>query len=92
MRSTLLLLLMLVTFAMTAHAQAIIVIRLTTHQTCEFNDEDVPCVDVGARMLAKHVPLDVDIRVSASSDVTYEQVSKALISLRDAGYRLKLGY
>jgi hypothetical protein len=73
-------------------AQTSIVIQLTLHQTCQFDDEDVLCAEVGARLLAKHVPLDGDIHITAGWTSTYDQVFKTVTSLKEAGYRVKVAY
>jgi biopolymer transport protein ExbD len=92
MRTTLLLLVLLMGGVTTGRAQTAIVIRLTSHQTCQIGEEEVPCADVGAKLLAMHIPLESDIHISGSPDSTYQQVSATLTSLKDAGYRLKVGY
>jgi hypothetical protein len=97
MRTTLLLLVLLVGRGVTAaSAQTSVSIHLTSHQTCEIVGEEVPCADVGAKLLTMHVPLDSDIHMVADFDASYRAVSAALTSLmdslRNAGYRPKLGY
>jgi biopolymer transport protein ExbD len=93
MRTTLLLLVLFAGSVMTiAHPQARIVIRLTPHQTCQIVDQEVPCADVGARLRAMHVPQDSDIHITADPTSSYQLVSATITSLRDAGYRLKVGY
>jgi hypothetical protein len=39
-----------------------------------------------------HVPLDSDIHITADRTSSYQMVSATITSLKDAGYRLKLGY
>lgn len=43
------------------------------------------CVDQG-------IPPDAHIHLVADKDASYQTISAALVSLRDAGFRLKLGY
>ena len=93
MRTTLLLLVLSAGSVVTsAHAQTTIVIRLTSQQKCQIVDEEVSCVDVGAKLHAMHVKQDSDIHVIAGPTSSYQLVSATLTSLRDAGYRLKVGY
>jgi len=93
MRSTLWLLLLFTGSVITsAPAQTSIVIRLTPHQTCQIVEEEVPCADVGAKLHAMHAKQDSDIHVIARPESSYELVSATLTSLKNAGYRLKVGY
>lgn len=61
-------------------------------QTCLIGSLDVPCSGVGAKLRDQGTPLDAHIHLIADTGSTYEIVSAALKSLRDAGFRLKLGY
>jgi biopolymer transport protein ExbD len=61
-------------------------------QTCLVGSLDVPCSDVGAKMRDQGIPLDAHIHLVADKDASYHTISAALVSLRDAGFRLKLGY
>jgi biopolymer transport protein ExbD len=93
MRTTLLLLVLFTGSVVTsAHEQATIVIHLTSHQTCQIVAEEVPCADVGAKLRAMHAKRDSDIHVIAGPTSSYQLVSATLTSLKDAGYRLKVGY
>jgi biopolymer transport protein ExbD len=95
MRSTWLLYALLMG-GLVAAAEPSVSIRLTSHQTCQIDDEEVPCADVGAKLRAKHVPQHGDVHLIADPKASYEQISGALAllsaSLRDAGYNLKIGY
>ncbi len=75
-----------------AHAQSKIVIRLTAHQTCQIVDKEVACADVGAKLRAIHAKQDSDIHIIAGPTSSYQLVSATLTSLKEAGYRIKVGY
>jgi hypothetical protein len=69
-----------------------VTIQISARQTCLVGSLDVPCSDVGAKMRDQGIPLDAHIHLVAGKDSSYQAISAALVSLRDAGFRLKLGY
>ena len=69
-----------------------VTIHISARQTCLVGTLDVPCSDVGAKMRAQGIPLDADIHLVGRKDSSYQAISAALASLRDAGFRLQVGY
>lgn len=69
-----------------------VTIHISARQTCLLGSLDIPCSDVGAKMRDQGTPLDAHIHLVAGKDSSYQAINAALVSLRDAGFRLKLGY
>jgi biopolymer transport protein ExbD len=69
-----------------------VTIHVLARQTCLVGSLDVPCPDVGAKLRDRGISLDANIHVIADKHARYQAVSAALASLRDAGFRLKMGY
>lgn len=65
---------------------------LVAAETCKIGNLSVPCSDVGAKLRELGTPLDADIHLRADPKAKYEAVSAAIASLRDAGFKLKMGY
>jgi hypothetical protein len=78
--------------ATSAQTNSDVTIHISSRQTCLAGSLDVPCSDVGAKLRDQKIPLDAHIHLIAGSDSRYQTISAALTSLRDAGFRLKLGY
>jgi hypothetical protein len=60
--------------------------------TCFIADVEVPCGEVGAKLLAMNVPLSSHIHCVGDSVVSYELVHATLESLDKAGYSTKVGF
>jgi biopolymer transport protein ExbD len=69
-----------------------VTVRVSARQTCLVGSIDLPCHDVGAKLREQGTSLNADIHVIADPHARYQAVSAALKSLRDAGFRLKVGY
>lgn len=68
-------------------------IRLSASlNTCFIADVEVPCSEVGAKLLAMNVPLNSRIHCVGDSVVSYELVHATLESLDRAGYSTKVGF
>lgn len=67
-------------------------IHISSQQSCVVDSVGVACGEVGAKLLDLDIPLTANIHLVAAHDSKYETVSAALISLRDAGFKLKVGY
>ena len=67
------------------------IVKITAGDACRFNDVTVACGSLGPRLVTLHVALTCDIHVHVDRSSTYEVVSSAPRSLRDAGY-LKVGF
>lgn len=75
-----------------SQAQQDLSIHISSQQTCVVGRLDVPCNTVGAKLLEQGTPRDAHIHLLGSTDSSYEAISSALTSLRDAGFTLKVGY
>lgn len=68
-------------------------IRLSSSlNACFLTDVEVPCSDVGSRLLTMNVPLSSHIRCVGDTVVSYELVHSLLESLDKAGYSTKVGF
>jgi len=67
-------------------------IHISGQQTCVVGALDVPCDTVGARLRDQGTPRDAHIQLIPGTESSYQAISAALTSLRDAGFQLKLGY
>lgn len=71
----------------------IVDIRLSSAlNACFIADAEVPCGEVGARLLAMNVPLSSHIHCVGDTVVSYELVHSILESLNAAGYSTKVGF
>jgi biopolymer transport protein ExbD len=68
-----------------------VVVRISAHQTCLIGDVEVACRSVGAKLLEMHVPVNTDVHVSGDASVKYEIVHATMESLRQAGFKTKVG-
>jgi hypothetical protein len=71
-------------------------VRLSTHQTCLVAGADIPCREIGEKLLAMKIPLSADIHIvgnvtDKASDVL-PLVTSANQSLERAGYSVKRAY
>ncbi len=56
-------------------------------------DRTAPCTEIVALMQSEpSIPAHAHVTLRGSKTARYEQVSRLLQSLRDAGYNMKLGY
>jgi hypothetical protein len=78
--------------AASGQANSDVIIHISARQTCLVGSLDVPCSDVGAKLREQGTALDAHIHLIVGADSSYQTISAALASLRDAGFRLKLGY
>jgi len=63
------------------------------HVHYEKVDRTAPCTEIVALMQSEpRLPAHAHVTLRGSKTARYEQVSRLLQSLRDAGYNLKLGY
>lgn len=60
-------------------------------ENCVIGNLELPCSDVGTKLLEWGTPLDAHIDLSFHSHTTYEAMRAALESLRRAGFNRKLG-
>jgi hypothetical protein len=60
-------------------------------ETCQIENLDVPCKDVGMKLRESGTPLNAHIRLTSDSQASYGAIVAAVSSLRDAGFNLKLG-
>jgi biopolymer transport protein ExbD len=68
-------------------------IRLSSSlNACFIADVEVPCGEVGAKLLAMNVPLSSHIHCVGDTVVSYELVQSILESLDKAGYSTKVGF
>ena len=71
----------------------IVEIRLSSSlNACFIADVEVPCGDVGSKLLAMNVPLSSRVRCVGDTVVSYELVHSLLESLEKAGYSTKVGF
>lgn len=71
----------------------IVEIRLSSSlNACFIADIEVPCGDVGSKLLAMHVPLSAHVRCVGDTVISYELVHSILESLDKAGYSTKVGF
>jgi hypothetical protein len=71
----------------------IVEIRLSSSlNACFIADVEVPCGDVGTKLLAMKVPLSSRIHCVGDTVVSYELVQSILDSLDRAGYSTKVGF
>ena len=68
------------------------VIEIWSGDACSFENIVVACASIGSTLISLHVGLTCDLHLKADSSSTYAAVSGALKSLKDAGYRLKIGF
>jgi hypothetical protein len=78
--------------AASGQANSDMTIHISSRQSCLVGSLDVPCSYVGAIMRDQRIPLDAHIHLVVDKGASYQTISAALVSLRDAGFRLKLGY
>jgi hypothetical protein len=78
--------------AASGQANSDVTIHIAARHTCLVGSFDVPCRDVGAKLRDQGTLLDAHIHLIAGTDSSYQAISEALTSLREAGFRLKLGY
>ncbi len=68
-------------------------IRLSSSlNACFIADIEVPCGEVGAKLLSMNVPLSSHIHCVGDTVVSYELVHSILESLDKAGYSTKVGF
>ncbi|HWX78971.1 MAG TPA: hypothetical protein VNZ02_02685 [Steroidobacteraceae bacterium] len=71
----------------------IVEIRLSSSlNACFIADVEVPCGDVGSKLLAMHVPPSARIHCVGDTVISYELVHSILESLDKAGYSTKVGF
>lgn len=68
------------------------VIHIFAGNACSFNDVVMGCELLGSRLRGLHVAVTCDLHLDVDHSATYDVVSRALQSLRDAGYLLKFGF
>ena len=73
-------------------ADSDLAVHISAQQTCVVGTLEVPCNAVGAKLLDQGTPRDAHIHLLSGTDSSYEAISAALTSLRDAGFTLKVGY
>jgi biopolymer transport protein ExbD len=69
-----------------------VTVHVSAKQTCLVGSIDLPCHDVGAKLRDQGTSLDANIHLIGDRHTGYRAVSAAVKSLRDAGFRLKVGY
>ena len=74
-----------------AGPETLVQVRISS-ETCLVGKLNISCSDVGAKLLELGTPLDADIHVSGDAHASYSAISTALESLRNAGFKLKIGY
>jgi hypothetical protein len=68
-------------------------IRLSSSlNACFIADVEVPCGEVGAKLISMNVPLSSHIHCVGDTVVSYELVHSLLESLDKAGYSTKVGF
>jgi hypothetical protein len=71
----------------------IVEIRLSSSlNACFIADAEVPCGEVGSKLVAMNVPLSSRIHCVGDTVVSYELVQSLLQSLDRAGYSTKVGF
>jgi len=55
-------------------------------------DRKAPCTEIVALMRSEGIPTEGRLVLRPSKGVRYEEVSRLIQSLRNAGYNLKVGY
>ena len=77
--------------ALFAQTEVTVTVRVAL-QFCVAENVSVSCSDVRTTLRELRTPPEAHINFSVDKDARYEDVSAALGSIRDAGFKLKLGY